>query len=277
MTEEERAVDPKIQDLRQAVRFFYDLQKLRIQAGNRGSSRTAELSKESKKFDVHVSQGLKDLEKTSVSELRRCLKGIPIWEEWLKDQKGVGPTMGALLLGSVDVHKAPTASALWRFCGLAVDVRTGKAERLVRGEKAHFDPWLKSKMVSVLGGSFLKANSPWRTYYDNKKHRRMSQRVPDCLRCETTGKDPYEVKDGKPVACTNCGGSGHNAPWGRGDAHRHADATRVMVKAFLLELWMTWRELEGLPVRPPYAEEKLGIKHHTICYPQEVHTQGAEA
>lgn len=35
-----------------------------------------------------------------------------------------------------------------------------------------------------------------------------------------------------------------------------------MSKEFLADLWRAWRELEGLPVVPRYAEEKLGVYHH---------------
>ena len=43
--------------------------------------------------------------------------------------------------------------------------------------------------------------------------------------------------------------------------HIHAMAIRKMIKAFLSDLWTVWRRLEGLPIRPSYAEEKLGIIH----------------
>jgi hypothetical protein len=42
----------------------------------------------------------------------------------------------------------------------------------------------------------------------------------------------------------------------------HTDATRVMVKAFLTDLWVTWRIQEGLTVTPPYREAKLGQPPH---------------
>ena len=43
--------------------------------------------------------------------------------------------------------------------------------------------------------------------------------------------------------------------------HRHNMAMRYMCKCFLLNLHMAWRKLEGLPVSVPYAEAKLGLKH----------------
>lgn len=43
--------------------------------------------------------------------------------------------------------------------------------------------------------------------------------------------------------------------------HRHQAACRYMIKMFLIELYRQWRAIEGLPVHPPYHEAKLGIKH----------------
>jgi hypothetical protein len=43
--------------------------------------------------------------------------------------------------------------------------------------------------------------------------------------------------------------------------HRHNMAMRYMVKMFLKDLWLAWRVIEGLPVEPDYAEAKLGIRH----------------
>lgn len=43
--------------------------------------------------------------------------------------------------------------------------------------------------------------------------------------------------------------------------HRNNMAIRYMVKTFLSDLWTVWRALEGLEHRSSYAEEKLGITH----------------
>lgn len=43
--------------------------------------------------------------------------------------------------------------------------------------------------------------------------------------------------------------------------HIHAASMRWMIKRFLDDLYVAWRTLEGLEVHPPYSEGKLGIKH----------------
>jgi hypothetical protein len=38
-----------------------------------------------------------------------------------------------------------------------------------------------------------------------------------------------------------------------------------MIKMFLIDLHIKWRELEGLEVYPSYAEGKLGYKHGKVA------------
>jgi len=99
------------------------------------------------------------------------------------------------------------------------------AERPTKGEKLHYNKFLKMKLVGVMGSCLLKANSPWRSFYDDYKHR-----------LKSAGK-------------------------GMSDGHRNNMANRYMVKMLLQELWIQWRTLEGLPVRESYQEQYLGHAH----------------
>lgn len=179
--------------------------------------------------------------------------------------RGLGPTMAAVILSEVDINRCNTISALWRYAGLApikghrcsvckdtvvkrgkdkkfvheferkkvckakltsrIVYESTKSERPVKGQKLAYNRFLKTKMVGVLAGCLLKANSPYREYYDNYKHRLIS------------GKR------------------------GRDDGHRHQMSMRYMVKMLLLDIWKDWRELEGLPVRNLYQEEYLDHQH----------------
>lgn len=126
----------------------------------------------------------------------------------------------------------PTVSALWAYAGLAVDTRTNTARRHVKGERSNWNPFLKTKMLGVLGGQFIKYKnrttgeiSPYREIYDNYKHR---------LQSRDFGKNP---------------------------GHVHKAALRVAVKYFLQDLWLAWRRLEGFPTTLPYKEAMLGRVH----------------
>src|SRR5215471_13088108 len=58
------------------------------------------------------------------------------------------------------------------------------------------------------------------------------------------------------------GGTAKKLPWSEASkAHRDRAARRKMIKAFLQDLYVAWRELEHLPVREPYVQEYLGRKH----------------
>jgi hypothetical protein len=278
------------EELRQSVRFMYDLQQARIQSGNRGGSKTAALSKSHQERMIVQSWLLKTLESNGLSNVNDLLKNFPIWidpkskkDGWLKRQKGCGPTMAGVLISEIDITRAETPSALWSYCGLSVKTcsacnGTGKAKdkngvskpcemccatgthgaRRVKGEKARYNPWLKAKVVKVLAECLIKANSPWREYYDNYKRRKENTMTEQCMGCLGTGK---VIIDKKKVTCPNCEGTGGPAPWGKRKAHRDAAAKRYMAKMFLLELWKEWRLLEGLPIVDPYSEAYLGRKH----------------
>jgi hypothetical protein len=45
--------------------------------------------------------------------------------------------------------------------------------------------------------------------------------------------------------------------------HRHRMAIRYMIKRFLVDLYLNWRRIEGLEVHDEYSIGKLGMTHHT--------------
>jgi len=77
-----------------------------------------------------------------------------------------------------------------------------------------------------VGESFLKSNSPYRQIYDSSREFYAANR-PDWTLLHQ-----------------------HNAALGR------------MIKTWLQHLWITWREMEGLPANQPYAMDRLGHEHY---------------
>jgi hypothetical protein len=294
--------DPRLAKLisvRHSASFLYDLQKFRIATGNRARPDSVRGTEESRpaldqidqEFLGAMEEQLEELEHKALLHVAKRLKGIDIFDNWLTHQRGVGPTMAAVLLSSFRIEIEECVSQMWSYAGLAV-APDGRAQRRVKGAKAGFNPWLKSKMVKVLADAMIKAYSldengeyvvkrkdkilfratdegapfPWRSYYDNRKHYRRSQRV-KCMLCDghghlgkVAGKVAGMPKGEKTEVCSNCNGEGIG-PWGRSDAHRDADCRRYMIKMFLIELHKRWRESLDLPVRPSYHEEKLGHVH----------------
>ena len=283
-------------DLRQACRFFYDLQRLRIGTGLREQKREklrkdlavsplVQVSEGAQAFIQEQKDRLEESEDDVLKEMKRLLKEHKIYTEWLQHQRGCGVTMAAVIISSFDVYRAHRMSCFWAYAGLTIDPTTNQSVRRKKGEKASFDPYLKSKMVKILGECLIKAGAPleareaseekkarkgreaseWYICYINRKHYRRSQRV-RCMNCKGFGiAEVLDEESGKKKKekCKNCKDfSPEAAPWGMCDAHRQNEARRFMVKIFLQDLWRKWRTLEGLEVRPSYAEERLGLYHH---------------
>lgn len=257
------------------VQFFYDLQRLRIQTKGRIARAiehdNAELTKEDRTFFDATGKSLDALEKAALKEADRVVSKSPIYP-WLREQPGIGPTMAMVLVsqfciedtrevvnrdtGEIEIRKgAPRPSCFWSFAGLAVN-DSGRAPKPERGAKLPYNSWLRSKLIGVLGPSFLRASKgeghpKYRPIYDGIKHR--LQRKGRCsLPKEKHGTGATWWPSGKKKAqagdyCT--------------EGHIHNQAMRYMVKQFLVDFWTEWRRVEGLPIRPSYQEEKLGHRH----------------
>jgi hypothetical protein len=134
----------------------------------------------------------------------------------------VGDILAAKVISMIDIQRADTVSALWRYAGYGVV--NGEREKPTKGEALHYNKRLKTTCY-LIGSSFLRSNSPYRQIYDSSK-------------------EYYET----------------NRDWTK--LHRHHAAMRKMIKVWLSHLWEVWRTLEGLPVRNIYAEDKLGHNHY---------------
>jgi hypothetical protein len=185
-------------------------------------------------------------EEGAFSRLKHILRPIPIYRDFLEKVSGIGPAMAGVIISEIDIHKARTPSSLWKYAGLDVgddgQGRSRKKQHLVEthyknreGEDAvrngiTFNPFLKTKIMGVLASSFIKCgNDTYEPIYRQYKHRLESHPV-------------YGAED---------------VSKGR----RHNMAMRYMVKMFLIDLYKAWRALEGLEVKPPYHEAKLGMMH----------------
>jgi hypothetical protein len=179
--------------------------------------------------------------------IAKIVQQHPLWSAFLEGVKGCGPLMSAVILSEFDIRKAERISQFWALAGLDVAAdgrgRGRYAEHLV--ERSYkdkdgkdqvkkgitFNPFLKTKLVGVLASCFLKQSPDgckYRRVYDDYKHR---------LENHEKHKD-------------------------KSKGHRHNMAMRYMVKVFLQDLWIAWRELEGLPITKPYHEAVLGHVHH---------------
>jgi hypothetical protein len=248
--------------LREAVRHFYDIQTIRMQHSGRISKKAAGgeavVSEEQRLAWESQVKRLEKVEAEALAEVKDKLAGISFWEVLGREVDieradtvsklwrfaGLAPVI-AWRCGACSRVVARTETG-WehmkrraneRVCVLEKDVLregqvrdSGSSERSKKGEKRHYNLFLKTKLLGVLAGSFMRANKGegnhvWRPVYDNYKHR-----------LESSGRftSPGQL---------------------------HKASARYMIKMFLIEFWKEWRKHEGLPVREPYQVEKLGHRH----------------
>ncbi len=177
-------------------------------------------------------------------KLGNVLKDYKIFTGFLNDVKGIGPAMAGVIISEIDITKAKYPSSLWAYAGLDVARdgvgRSKRKEHLIDVEyedkdgemkmkkSITFNPFLKTKLLGVLGPSFLKQGPEgYADVYYDYKHR---------LECSPKHQD-------------------------KSKGHRHNMAIRYMVKMFLIDLHSVWRMIEGLPAAEPYSEAKLELEH----------------
>jgi len=251
----------KQRSLKILARVYYDYQKERISLDGRlslkkdGEHKKTYIDRD-ETYLVELINRREEVLKYEESTIKIIEKEVhkhPLWTSFLKHVNGVGPAMSVVILTEYDIRKAPAASNLISFGGIATGKTKGKIKRngkiivtndlidIDRKTKGYLCPYnskLKPKLCGVLGPSLIKHPNPYREIYLNRRHRRELQ---------NWGKDnPNPTDPKKPKA-----------------SHQHNDAIRYTVKQFLIALYVAWRTLEGLEVRDPYEKEYLNKIHHT--------------
>lgn len=169
-----------------------------------------------------------ELEKHADGQIRDMAQDYPIVQQMV-EVKGISFILAAKAVSLIDISRAPTISALWRYAGYGLN-RNGERDKPTKGEKLKYNNRLKSTIYNI-SSSFLKANSPYREIYD-------------------IAKEKYELE---------------KTDWTK--LHRHLASMRKMSKMFLSHLWLRWRQIEGFPISEPYIMADL--KHSRLRIPEE--------
>jgi len=283
--------------LRFMVKSYYDYQLMRVRIDNRlKRKKDGEEQRKNEKTNYESIVDTKEDNKMILDEVgndtrkyeEHLLKLIeqdvekhPLWEHFFKPIKGVGYLMAAVCLSEIDIYKATCVSKIFAFAGISPGVTKGKKwnkskteiittdtmvrqDRKTTGFLCPFNQWLRSKLLGVLAGGFIKAKSEYtKHYYDlhipekYRKDKEAMEKRPDLAgrygRLDMSEQITTEMKKGGVIK---------SLPWKDcSDGHRNDAAKRKMIKMFLIDLYVAWRTLEGLSVRPPYEEEYLGKKH----------------
>jgi len=251
------------------VRSYYTIQRTRISMGNmasafwRGVSGPREDTVSKAAFITRLEEmsgDWKAQEEEIARDVAREIKRYPVWTEWLSRVKGCGEMLGAVIITEFNIEIATTVSKMWQFAGLNPGMVRGwksdgkdkdgwpkwkitedmiRGDRLTPGYRSPFNKRLRTALCGKLGPSILKAQGEYAISYYYPMH------VPKDRRDEL-GPGRYDVEEG----------------WkDKSEGHRSRAAIRYMIKAFVRDLYVAWRTLEGLSVREPYAEEYLGKQH----------------
>lgn len=189
------------------------IQKARIQFSNRVSAIERQQDDGVYKHEIEKwMDKFASFEKELDDAIGDLASDMPIVEK-MTSVKGVGKLLAVKAAVMIDIRRADTISALWRYAGYGV--KDGQREKPEKGEKLHYNKRLKTTCY-LIATSFLRSNSPYRQIYDEAR-RYYEENRPD---------------------------------WTK--AHQHNAAMRKMIKIWLAHLWLVWREMEGLPVREPY-------------------------
>ena len=259
-----KAVSKRAEDqraIKYIVKTLYGYQKQRIAIMDRlglkkdGTSKKVAVRKIAKStVDLLTANYLdiKEKEKELVKLLGTFVVKFPIYTEFWRHIDGVAIITAGVLLSEINIHIADTASKIHQYAGINAEPVRGKIRKQITKTKYEIittDTWvpgdkktpgficpynqfLKTKVMGVMAANFRrKKNEYAMTFYYPDAKRRAAM--------DWGTANPKRKVDPK-------------------GPHQRNAALRYMMKKFLSDTYAVWRELEGLPVRPPYQVEKLG-------------------
>jgi len=142
-----------------------------------------------------------------------------------------------------------------------------------------YNPFLKTKLIGILGSSFLKSG---RTFVDGKQMSSLNRKeLAVKLGYKASNSDDDNTQESVDKFLTKMGYvvknvyskygqsyydyrnrlNNHPKHKDKTPKHKHNMAVRYAVKRFLVDLYLVWRQMEGLPVTEEYSVAKLGKVH----------------
>jgi Transposase IS116/IS110/IS902 family len=232
---------------RYLVDTYYQVQQFRITAAH--ESRQAVEAQEPTEFLAWVSRVTKRLE----GSLQAALKAYAeeqVPGRWAMSIVGIGPVLAAGLLAHIDIEKAKTAGAIWRFAGLDPTVTWNKGEKR---------PWNASLKVLCwkIGESFVKVKGREGAIYGQLYEHRKALELEKNARGEYGSQAAHmlSAKKWRKETISRAAYEEGKLPQG----HVHARAKRWAVKLFLAHYHHVAYEVRfGQPPPMPYVISILG-------------------
>jgi hypothetical protein len=252
------------------VGLYYGIQKLRIGASNKESAHRRQVDAladpaliRTQKEQLHV------VEKQTGRALQEFARAQPLGR-WALSLLGVGPIITAGLLAHIDISRAPTAGAVWRFAGLDP---TCKWEP---GVKRPYNAALKT-LCWKLGESFKKIpldtdfSQPAALYARLYRERKEIE-----IQRNELGEHAEAARERLAEATRKRFriSPEQREIWAAGKRQAvglDRMAMRYAVKIFLSHFHQVGREILGLPLVKPWAVEHGGHTHIIAppCWPMQ--------
>lgn len=188
-----------------------------------------------------LQEGTKQLEHENVLKLQKAMRKHPLWQ-WAKQQKGVGEKTLARLLGIIGdpyvnatTHTVRSVSQLWAYCGLHTltnpDGGSNIAARRMKGVQANWNTNAKTRAY-LIAEALVKAGV--------RKHE-------DGSRYPLTEYGRVYIQRREHTLVTH-------PEWTPG--HSQNDAMRILMKAFLKDLWRAARDIHNQDISPDSLNTK---------------------
>lgn len=173
---------------------------------------------------------------------------------WLRTIRGIGPVTAAGLLAHIDISKAHTAGAIWKFAGIDGSTSWEK------GQKRPWNADLKTLCYKI-GESFVKTSnkddSVYGKMYKERKIRETEMNERGDFR-ESALRELNSKNYGRETSTRKYLENGKLCP-----AHIHARARRYAVKMFLSHLHeVMYTTILGMKPPVPFAIAHLNHVHY---------------
>ncbi len=221
---------PEAYSLKALVKGYYHHQDIRKRIdGNMSRTKAGNAKKGSKPMDQGMLFLLADSRANSYETelqlakfIEETIAEVPMWKDYLKDVKGIGPISAAVLLTQFDVTVDKPEGWI-KYSGLA----PGHHKKVAK-QKLKYNAFLKSQLLSMIAMVLATHN----TYYGAIYQKELKTR--------------QDTDWGIPNPTSTLAN--------KKQGHQVMTARRVMMQHFINDLYKVWRTMEGLPVLPNYIE-----------------------
>lgn len=245
MTKIIRTLELQTDQIADVIELYYDCQDLRIAHANKKRTEAPRELTDWLDFWMHLGESVIHGKLKQWVESANC----PPEAAWAYEQSGIGPVMAAGLAAHIDVTKANSISAVWKFAGQAPGF-----DRKQKGQKLPYNARLKT-LCWKLGESFVKVSGKegavyGKLYGEFKAEEQKRNEAGQYAAAAALELSSKKITDAHTKAVLQ---SGRLI-----DGHLHSRAKRRAVKIFLAHYWTKGREARNLEVRKPYAIQILG-------------------